>query len=145
MFAVALALIGNRNEPPVVTVFMTLIVGVVVTAVILWQRRYRRVWEQTRAQNWPQGEGRFFSGEVVPLLTGRSQRVAAFEIQMRYQYEAGRTLTGTYKRVFPTKEAAEAFIKRLDGQRVSVRIANGRPSLSCVLDKDVDGWFRLPS
>lgn len=49
-------------------------------------------------------------------------------------------MTGTYRRVFPTRtrEAADAFVKRLDGQKIPARIAYGKPSLSCVLDKDVD-------
>jgi hypothetical protein len=134
---------ASGDEPFAVTAFMTLIIGIVVTGVILWDRRYRRVWQQSRAGKWPQSEGRFLSGEVIAMRTGRSQKLAGFEVWMDYEYHAGQQRDGIYRRPVPTKEAAELYIKRLTNQRVPVRVAARTPSLSCVLDKDVDNLLNL--
>ena len=135
---------ASPNEPAAVTILMSLIVGVVVAGIILWDRRYRRVWEQFRAEQWPPSEGHFSSGEVITMMTARSKQITEFEVRMYYQYEAGRTTgKGIYKRLLPTREAAEAYVERLAKQRIQVRIANGRPSVSCVLDKDVDTLVSL--
>jgi hypothetical protein len=130
--------VARPDEPLGATVLMTILVGIGVTAVILWNRRYRRVWEQYRGGRWPKAVGRFSSGEVITMLTARTQQPAGYEVWMEYEYKAGQQMEGLYKRPVSTREAGEAYIKRLVNQSIPVRVAPRRPSTSCVLDHDVD-------
>jgi len=116
-----------------------------LAGVILWDLRYRRVWQQSRAGKWQQSEGRFLSGSVIAMRAGRSEEVVEFEVRMDYQYDAGKRMAGVYRRSVPTREAAEAYLKRLANQRITVRIPNGRVSDSRVLDKDVDALMNRSS
>lgn len=50
---------------------MTLILGSVTAGVILWNFRYRRVWQQSRAKKWSQSDGHFSSGEVITMKAKR--------------------------------------------------------------------------
>ena len=128
---------ASRDEPPIVTILMSLILGSMTAGFILWDRRYRRVWQQYRAEKWSQSDGHFSSGEVIMMKTARTKRVAGFEVWMHYQYNAGKgkTMTGIYRRPLSTREAAEAYVNRLAQQRIPVRRSDATPSDSCVLDR----------
>src|SRR4051794_29640366 len=57
--------------------YCAVILGIIV-GVILWNRRYRRIWKQFRARNWPQVTSTFDEGEIVRMMKGRSHNVAGY-------------------------------------------------------------------
>jgi hypothetical protein len=112
----------------------------IVIALILWGRLYRRKWQQRRGEGWPQVEGIFVpgEGEVVTMRRGSSKTIAGYEAWLYYEYQCDGERDGIYTRFFPTKPEAQAFLKILEGQKVPVRVKPGKPSKSCVLDRDVE-------
>ena len=117
-------------------VIFTLIFGMV-----LWDRRYRRKWQQFRARNWRQVAGRLDEGEIVPMLKGRSSTISGYQIWFGYDYEAGGEQVGIYTLPFSgefrTQEEAEVFRKLAADQSVIVRVSPRNPKRSCILDEDV--------
>jgi len=107
---------------------------------ILWDRRYRREWQQFRAKDWPKVEGIFVSGEgeIVTMSKGSSGKVAGYEAWLYYEYHCDGEQNGIYRRLFDTKPEAEAFLKRLDGQKIPVRVKQRKLSKSYILDRDVE-------
>jgi hypothetical protein len=135
-----LSVIRGSGESPVFAICYGIAVGFIVAIYILWDRRYRRKWEQFRARGWARVEGEFLpgSGETVRMMKGRSEDVAGFEAWLDYRYQDGAELEGTYRRFFGTKQEAQGLIALLEGQRIPVSVSPRKPSISRVLDSDVD-------
>jgi hypothetical protein len=130
----------KRGDDPTFGLYFGLGVYCIVILLILWDRRYRREWQQFRARDWPKVEGIFVSGEgeVVTMRRGSSKTIAGYEVHHYYEYQCDGEQYGIYKRFFSTKPEAEAFLKLLDGQRTPVRVRPGKPSRSNILDRDVE-------
>jgi hypothetical protein len=129
-----------KRGDPTFDLFFGLIVICIVIALILWDRRYRRRWQQFRAEDWPPVEGIFVlgEGEVVTMRRGSSKTIAGYEARLYYEYQCSGEQDGIYAQFFPTKAEAEAFLKILQGQKVPVRVKPGKSSKSCILDRDVE-------
>jgi hypothetical protein len=137
---IALFAIGGGRESPIFDLCWGIAIGCILTIFVLWDRLYRHKWHQFRARNWPQVEGEFLSGsgEIVTMMKGRSRKVAGFEASLDYAYQRGDRLEGSYTRFFRTKSEAQAFIKLLELQRILVSVSPRKPSVSCILDGDID-------
>jgi Protein of unknown function (DUF3592) len=116
-------------------------ISLLLAAFILWDRRYRRHWQQYRARNWAQVMGRFDEGEVVTMFKGRSKTIAGYEVMFVYQYDRDGEQDGAYRLPFygeyKTQDEAEEYRKRIADAQVPVRVSPRNPKRSCVLDDDV--------
>jgi hypothetical protein len=137
---------SRGDEPFAVYAFMSFLIGLIYIGIVLWNRGYWYAWRQVRARRWPQVQGRFSSGEVVRLMRGQGfsirpgpGKVAGYELRLRYEYRAGKGLSGNglYKRAFADRQDAEAWLSRIKGQKFPVRMAIKQPSVSCLLEKDL--------
>jgi hypothetical protein len=128
------------RDNPTFDFLWALTIGSIFAIYILWDRRYRHKWQQFRAKDWPQALAKFLpgSGEVVQMMKGRSKSVAGYEAWLYYEYHYDGEQEGLYRRFFPTRPEAETFLKLLEGQQVSVRVAPRKPSKSHILDRDVE-------
>jgi hypothetical protein len=139
--AQSILLIPEHQSPIVSPVFSA--VGLAVVAgVILWHRRYGRIWRQYRARDWRQVVGRFDEGDIVTMQKGRSGVVAGYEVWLGYDYRVNGDQTGLFYTLpfsgeFASKEEAERCRKLVANQSVVVRVHPGNPQRSCVLDADV--------
>jgi hypothetical protein len=118
--------------------YSALLLGIVV-ALILWDRRYRRKWQQAKARKWPRISGLFDEGEIVTMRRGRSDTIAGYDVYLGYTYQAFGEQSGLYTCFFPTEEQAIAVQERLANRTVIVRVAPGNPKKSRVLDEDIGG------
>ncbi len=134
-------LVRHRDESPIFTLAYSAVILALVVGLILWERRYRRKWQQFRARSWRQVAGRFDEGEVVTMRKGGSHAVSGYEVWVGYDYEADGDQTGIYtlpfSSEFPTKEEAEESRKLVAHQSVIVRVSTRNPKRSCILDEDV--------
>jgi len=105
----------------------------------LWDRKYRRIWNQSRARGWPKVDGRFDDGEIVTMRKGRSKDIAGYQVWLGYEYEADGEHGGLYTLPTTTQANAEEELKRLANRMISVRVAPGTPKKSVVLDEDISG------
>src|SRR6266404_3593176 len=107
----------KRGDDPTFSLFFGLIVACILILLILWNRRYRREWQQFRAKDWPKVEGTFVSGEgeVVTMRRGSSKTIAGYEAWLYYEYQCDGEQDGIYTRFFSTKPEAEALLKLLEG------------------------------
>jgi hypothetical protein len=112
-----------------------------VVGVILWERRFRRQWQQFRARSWRQVVGRFDEGEVITMRKGGSHAISGYEVWVGYDYEADGDQTGIYalpfSSEFPTSEEAEKSRNLVAHKSVIVRVSARNPKRSCILDEDV--------
>ena len=69
---------------------------VLVIGFILWDRRYRRAWQQFRARNWPQVAGKFDEGEIVTMRKGRSGVISGYQVWLGHDYEGDGEETALY-------------------------------------------------
>ena len=118
--------------------YSALLLGIVV-ALILWDRRYRRKWQQSKAREWPKVSGLFDEGEIVTMRRGRSDTIAGYDVYLGYSYQADGEQSGLYTCFFPTEEKAIVVRERLANRTVIVRVAPGNPKKSRVLDEDLSG------
>jgi hypothetical protein len=51
---------------------------------VLWDRRYRRGWQNYRSRNWKRIDGRFDEGEVITMRKARSKSIAGYEVWLGY-------------------------------------------------------------
>ena len=109
----------------------------------LWDRRYRRQWQQARARKWPRVSGVFDEGEIITMMRGRSDSIAGYDVYLGYSYEANGEQTGLYTCFFPTEDAAIVVQQRQANQPVVADIAPGNPKKSRILDQDLRAF--LPS
>jgi hypothetical protein len=134
------AFFQKRGEENAGSLLVLLIVTCLVTLFILWDRRYRREWQQFRSKAWPKVEGIFVrgEGEIVTMTKGSSSRIAGYEAWLYYEYQCEGEQNGIYRRFFPTKPEAETFLNFLDGKKVPVRVKRRKPSRSNILDRDIE-------
>jgi len=112
-----------------------------VIGLILWDRRYRRAWQQFRARNWQQVAGKFDEGEIVTMRKGRSGIISGYQVWLGYDYEGGgeeaELYTLPFYGEFPTEEEAEKSRELVRHRRVMVRVSPWNPKHSRILDNDV--------
>src|SRR5260370_42334038 len=79
----------------------------VVIGYILWDRRYRRAWQQFRARNWQAGAGQFDKGEIV-TMRNRSRAITGNQVWLGYAVDGGGTgpYTLAFSCEFPNAEEA---------------------------------------
>jgi TonB family protein len=118
----------------------------VVAAYVVWDRRYRRMWQQSRARHWQPVGGRFDEGEIVTMMKGRPKSIAGYQVWLGYDYEARGEQVGIYTLPFvgefPSEAAAEECRKRIANQPITIRMSPRNPKRSCVLDEDVSPYIR---
>jgi hypothetical protein len=134
-------LLRHGAEPPLFTLAYFGVLLAVVIGFILWDRRYRRAWQQFRARNWPQVASKFDEGEIVTMRKGRSDVISGYQVRLGYDYEGDAEETEIYtlpfSGEFPTEEEAEMNRKLLADRSVMVRVSPRNPKHSCILDDDV--------
>lgn len=135
-------LLRPEQKSPMFTLVFCAVLLALVAGMILWDRRYRRIWRQYRARNWRQVIGKFDEGEIVTMHKGRSGTIAGYEVWLGYDYQAGGEQTSFFYTLpfcgeFPSKEEAEECCKLVANQKVVVRVSPRNPKRSCVLDVDV--------
>ncbi|MGA2252286.1 hypothetical protein [Terracidiphilus sp.] len=113
----------------------------IIAAWTLWDRRYKRKWQQTRARNWPQVQGKFDEGEIVTMRKGRSGEIAGYQVWFAYEYYADGDQVGIYtlpfRGEFPTTIDAEACQKAIAERFIFVHYSSRNPKRSYVLDEDL--------
>src|SRR5580700_11192587 len=140
--AIASSLLLRHNAGT--SIFPLAYFGVILALIIgfiLWDRRYRRAWQQFRARNWPQVSGKFDEGEIVTMRKGKSDVISGYQVWLGYDYEGDGEETEIYTLPFSgeyaTEEEAEASRKLLAHRRVTVRVSPRNSKHSCILDDDV--------
>lgn len=121
-------------------VFGLLCGGAVLTFLagsVLWDRRYRRRWQNYRSRNWKKIDGRFDKGEVITMRKARSKSIAGYEVWLGYDYEAEGQQVGVYRLPRKSKDEADTALSTLAHQRIVVRVAPGNPKRSFVSDEDL--------
>jgi hypothetical protein len=114
--------------------------GVVYTllaAYLLWDRRYRRGWQNYRSRNWKRIDGRFDEGEVITMRKTRSKSIAGYEVWLGYDYEAGGEEVGVFRLPRKSKDDADAALSTLAHQRIVVLVDPANPDHSFFSDDDL--------
>lgn len=128
-------------EPPLFTLAYSAVILAVGVGYILWDRRYRRAWQQFRARNWQQVAGKFDKGEIVTMRKARSHAITGYQVWLGYDYKVDAEETGLYtlpfSGEFSTEEEAEKRRKLVAHSSVMVRVSPRNPRRSCILDDDV--------
>ena len=141
MLTASCLVLRHGVEPPLFTLAYFVVILIVVIGFILWDRRYRRAWQQFRARNWPAVAGKFDKGENVTMRKAKSHTISGYQVWIGYSCEGNREETGFYtlpfSGEFPTEEEAEKSRKSLAHKSVIVRVSPRHPKHSCILDNDV--------
>jgi Protein of unknown function (DUF3592) len=136
---------SGKDASPIFAFWYSLGVLALVAAVILWHRRYGRMWRQFRAKNWEQVSGRFDEGDIVRMKAGRSERITGYQVWFGYDYEAEGEQVGIYTLPFfgefPDEETAERCRTKVANRAIIVRVSPRNPKRTCVLDQDVSAYF----
>jgi len=112
--------------------------GLTIIAVwTLWDRRYKRIWQDYRSRGWSRIEGQFDEGEVIPMRRGRSKTIAGYEVWLGYEYKAEGDQAGVYRLPRGTKGDAEEAMRKLANQRIIVRVSPRNSTRSHVSDEDI--------
>jgi Protein of unknown function (DUF3592) len=114
--------------------------GVVLTFLagsVLWDRRYRRRWQNDRSRNWKRIDGRFDEGEIITMRKARSKSIAGYEVWLGYDYEAEGEQVGVFRLPRKSKDDADAALSTLAHQRIVVRVDPDNPDRSFVSDDDL--------
>jgi hypothetical protein len=134
-------LFRHRTESAIFALAYSSAILAVVVGFILWERRYRRSWQQFRARNWQRVAGKFDEGEIVTMRKGRSTAIAGYQVWLGYEYEGDEDEGGLYtlpfSGEFPTEEEAEECRKLVADRSVIVRVSPRNPKRSRILDEDV--------
>jgi hypothetical protein len=122
IFALMLTEIGfalKRGDNPTFDFLFGLIVICIVIALILWDRRYRRRWQQFRAEDWPQVEGIFVpgEGEVVTMRRGSSKADSVYEVWLYYEYQCYGEQDGIYTHFSPPRRKRKRFLEFSTGRK----------------------------
>jgi hypothetical protein len=128
----------SGGESPIFDLIFGAVILSLVAIYILWERRYRRAWNQSRARGWRQVMSRFDNGEVVRMLKGRSKVVAGYQVWLAYEYKSEGDQVGIYtlpfsSYEFSSEEEAEKCRKLVANQNIPVRVSDRNPKRSCVL------------
>ena len=131
----------DKNPSPLFVIGYSAICFALVAVAILWHLRYRRKWQQVRAQGWHQVSGKFDEGEIVTMRKGRGGPISGYQVWLGYDYEADGEQVGLYTLPFfgefPNKDAAEQCRMKVANRAIIVRVSPRNPKRSCVLDQDV--------
>jgi hypothetical protein len=134
-------LLRHDTDPPLFTLAYCVVFLLVGVGIILWDRRYRRAWQQLRARNWQQVAGKFDHGEIVTMRKAKSRTITGYQAWFGYEYEGDGGESGLYtlpiSGEFSTEEEAEESRKLLARRSVMVRVSPRNSKRSCVLDDDV--------
>lgn len=118
--------------PWIIYVWLALLIGG-------WLLRSWRWLRRRRATGWPIADGRIESTEVTKPNFSFTTKRGYYVAQLGYSYSvAGSIHSGLYKREFPTQPAAADFVRDLKGKAVAVRYSPTKPSLSMVLEPDIE-------
>ena len=97
--------------------------------------KFRRI----RAAGWPMAEGRIESVDVDKPFFSLSTRRGYYVAELGYSYSvAGNGYSGRYRRDLPTEDEADEFGRDLEGKPVTVHYSSDKPSISALLDTDID-------
>jgi Protein of unknown function (DUF3592) len=98
-----------------------------------------RWFRRKRASAWPIADGRIESTDVTKANFSLTTKSGYYVAQLGYSYSvAGSTHSGLYKQEFPTEPAANDFVRDLRGKAVAIRYSPSKPSLSMVLEPDIE-------
>ena len=118
--------------PWIIYLWLALLVGGWLLSSWRWLRR-------KRATGWPIADGRIESTEVTKPNFSFTTKRGHYVAQLGYSYSvAGSIHSGLYKREFPTGPAADDFVRDLKEKAVAVRYSPSKPSLSMVLEPDIE-------
>ena len=118
--------------PWIIYVWLAVLIGGWLLSSWRWLRR-------RRATGWPIGDGRIESTEVTKPNFSFTTKRGNYLAKLGYSYSvAGSIHAGLYKREFPTQPAADDFVRDLKGKAITVRYRPRRPSLSMVLEPDIE-------
>ena len=118
--------------PWIIYLWLALLVGGWLLSSWRWLRR-------RRAAGWPIANGRIESTEVTKPNFSFTTKRGYYVARLGYSYSvSGNTHSGQYKREFPTEPAADDFVRDLKGKAVAVRYRSSKPSLSMVLEPDIE-------
>ena len=118
--------------PWIIYLWLALLVGGWLLSSWRWLRR-------KRATGWPIADGRIESTEVTKPNFSFTTKRGHYVAQLGYSYSvAGSIHSGLYKREFPTEPAADDFVRDLKEKAVAVRYSPSKPSLSMVLEPDIE-------
>lgn len=118
--------------PWIIYLWLALLVGGRLLSSWRWLRR-------RRAADWPIANGRIESTEVTKPNFSLTTKRGYYLARLGYSYSiSGSTHSGLYKREFPTEPAADDFVRDLKGKAVAVRYSPSKPSLSMVLEPDIE-------
>lgn len=115
----------------------------VIVAWTLWDRHYRRVWQDWRSRTWMRIEGQFDEGEVVVMRKARSQAIAGYQVWLSYEYKADGDQAGVYTLPCKTENEAEEALKRLSNRRIVVRVSPRKANRSHVSDEDISQFLQV--
>jgi len=111
MAILTLVLLRHQTENGMFDLFYF---GAVLTSLagyVLWDRRYRRKWQNYRSRNWKRIEGRFDEGEIITMRKARSKTIAGYEVWLSYDYEAEGEQVGLYRLARKTKDEADSTLE----------------------------------
>ena len=118
--------------PWIIYVWLVLLVGGWLFSSSRWLRR-------RHATGWPIADGRIESIEVTKPNFSFTTKRGYYVAQLGYSYSvAGSIHSGMYKHEFPTEPAADNFVRYLKGKAVAVRYSPSKPSVSMVLEPDIE-------
>ena len=118
--------------PWIIYLWLALLVGGWLLSAWRWLKR-------RRAAGWPIADGRIESTEVTKPNFSFTTKRGYYVAQLGYSYSvAGSIHSGLYRREFPTQPAADDFVRYLRGKAVAVRCSSSKPSLSMVLETDIE-------
>jgi hypothetical protein len=118
--------------PWIIYLWLAVLVGGWLLSSWRWLKR-------RRAAGWPTADGRIESTEVTKPNFSFTTKRGYYLAQSGYSYSvAGSIHSGLYKREFPTQPAADDFVRYLKGKAVAVRYSPSKPSLSMVLEPDIE-------
>ena len=82
---------------------------------VTW-RRWQKRRQESLAQSWPSVEGIVLTGTVSPV-----PKTSCFLATLQYTYFVGEYHTGTYFHEFARESEADAFVRKLNNKRLSIR------------------------
>jgi hypothetical protein len=119
----------------------------VVGGMILWDRRYRRKWQQYRARNWRPVSANLDEGDIVTLRKARSKTITGYQVWFGYDYQADGEQVGVYilpfSGEFPSPKEAEECRKSLANHSVPVHVSLRNPKRSAILDDEIKSLITL--
>jgi hypothetical protein len=118
--------------PWIIYVWLALLAGGWLLSSWRWLKR-------RQAAGWPIADGPIESAGVKKPNFSFTTKRGYYVVQLGYSYSvAGSIQSGLYEREFPTQPAADDFVRDVKGKAVAVRYSPSKPSLSMVLESDIE-------